>query len=51
MTPTLKALCYAGLAFLAAWQGANFALDHRAVLGAIVAAGLGYANPHKEPSA
>lgn len=43
----LKPLLYAALAFLAAWQGADFALDYRAVLGAIVAAGLGAANPKK----
>jgi len=45
--PTIKGLCYAGLAFLAAWQGAEFDLDYRAILGAVVAAGLGYANPAK----
>lgn len=42
-----RPILYALLAFLAAWQGANFDLDYRAVLGAIVAAGLGAANPNK----
>lgn len=42
-----KPLLYAALAFLAAWQGSEFSLDYRAVLGAIVAAGLGAASPKK----
>lgn len=42
-----RPLAYAALAFLAAWQGSDFSLDYRAVLGAIVAAGLGAANPRK----
>lgn len=47
MNSTLKPYLYALLAFLAAWQGTEFALDYRAVLGSIVAAGLGYASPKK----
>jgi len=47
MNPAIKPYLYAALAFLAAWQGADFALDYRAVLGAIVSAGLGYASPKK----
>ena len=41
----LKPVAFAVVAFLAAWQGTNFALDYRAVLGSIVAAALGYASP------
>lgn len=40
-----RPLTFAALAFLAAWQGSEFALDYRAVLGAIVAAGLAGSNP------
>lgn len=47
MNPKLKPYLYALLAFLAAWQGTEFALDYRAVLGSIVAAGLGYSSPKK----
>lgn len=47
MNPKLMPYLYAALAFLAAWQGADFALDYRAVLGAIVSAGLGYASPKR----
>jgi hypothetical protein len=33
--------------FLAAWAGSDFALDHRAVLWAVVAGIFGYAKPIK----
>lgn len=33
------------IALLAAWQATNFALDYRAILGAVVAAGAGWASP------
>lgn len=51
MTPQLKTLLFAAGAFLAAWQGANFELDYRAVLGALTAAILGAANPRKATNA
>lgn len=41
----LRPMFYALLGFLAAWQGSDFALDYRAVLGAVVAAGLAGSNP------
>ena len=44
-----KPALFAILAFLATWQATDFSLDYRAVLGAIVAAGLGYASPKKTP--
>lgn len=47
MTTKTKQLLLAAGAFLAAWQGANFDLDYRAVLGALTAALLGAANPDK----
>lgn len=34
------------IAFLAAWQATDFALDYRAVLGAVVAASMGAMNPN-----
>lgn len=46
-----KPILFAVGAFLAAWQGADFALDYRAVLGAITAAILGAANPGKAKDA
>ena len=46
MNPQLKPYLFALVAFLAAWQGSEFALDYRAVLGAIVAAALGGVNPN-----
>lgn len=45
MKTTYRPYLYALLAFLAAWQGSQFDLDYRAVLGAVVAAGLAGANP------
>lgn len=42
-----KPALFAALAFLAAWQATDFSLDYRAVLGSVVAAGLGYASPKK----
>lgn len=47
MNNKYKPYAYAALAFLAAWQGTDFSLDYRAVLGSIVAAGLGYASPKR----
>lgn len=47
MKPTHKQLMFALGAFMAAWQGADFSLDYRAVLGAITAALLGAASPKK----
>jgi hypothetical protein len=40
-------LVTAAVALLAAWQATNFALDYRAILGAVVAAGAGWASPRK----
>lgn len=45
MKPTYKQIVFAVGAFMAAWQGADFSLDYRAVLGAITAAIIGAANP------
>ncbi len=36
-----KQFSLAAIAFLAAWQATDFALDYRAVLGAVVAASMG----------
>lgn len=47
MSKQAKQALFAVGAFLAAWQGADFALDYRAVLGAFTAAVLGAANPGK----
>jgi len=41
-----KQLSIAAIAFLAAWQETDFALDYRAVLGAVVAASMGAMNPN-----
>jgi hypothetical protein len=41
-----KQVLLAAIAFLAAWQATDFALDYRAVLGAIVAASMGAMNPN-----
>jgi hypothetical protein len=41
-----KAVLLSLVAFLAAWQATDFALDYRAVLGAIVAAAMGAMNPN-----
>jgi len=35
-------------AFLAAWAGSDFALDHRAILFAILSGVFGYATPKKK---
>ena len=40
-----KQFSLAAIAFLAAWQATDFALDYRAVLGAVVAASMGAMNP------
>jgi hypothetical protein len=41
-----KQFSLAAIAFLAAWQATYFALDYRAVLGAVVAASMGAMNPN-----
>jgi hypothetical protein len=41
-----KQVLLAAIAFLAAWQSTDFALDYRAVLGAVVAASMGAMNPN-----
>ena len=41
-----KAALMGLIAFLAAWQATDFALDYRAVLGAVVAALMGTMNPN-----
>ena len=41
-----KQVSLAAIAFLAAWQATDFALDYRAVLGAVVAASMGAMNPN-----
>ncbi len=35
-------------AFIAAWAGSDFALDHRAILFAILSGVFGYATPKKK---
>ena len=47
MNTQLKAALYGLGAFLAAWQGAQFDLDYRAILGAVTAAILGASSPGK----
>ena len=47
MRNEIKAALFGVSAFLAAWQAANFELDHRAVLGAVTCAVLGYVSPKK----
>ena len=47
MDKHFKAGLFAFGAFLAAWQGADFDLDYRAILGALTAATLGALNPTK----
>ena len=47
MNLTMRPYLFALGAFLAAWQGADFSLDYRAVLGAVTAAILGGVNPRK----
>lgn len=47
MNNNLKAGLFALGAFLAAWQATNFDFDHRAILGAITCAVLGYVSPKK----
>ena len=42
---TVKAFGFAVVAFGAAWQATNFALDYRSILGAVVAAAMGAASP------
>lgn len=45
MTKFQKQLVFALFAFLAAWQGTDFDLDYRSVLGAAVAAYFGFKVP------
>jgi hypothetical protein len=40
-----KTVSFALIAFMAAWQATEFALDYRAVMGSIVAGLMGYLNP------
>lgn len=47
MNKKIKAGLFALGAFLAAWQATNFDFDHRAILGAITCAVLGYVSPKK----
>ena len=47
MEKHIKQALFAAGAFLAAWQATDFALDYRAVLGAVTAATLGAMNPNK----
>lgn len=47
MNNNLKAALFALGAFLAAWQATNFDVDHRAILGAVTCAVLGYVSPKK----
>ena len=42
-----KTIAYALIAFMAAWQATEFALDYRAVMGSIVAGLMGWLNPGK----
>lgn len=35
-------------AFIAAWAGSDFALDHRAILFAVLSGVFGYATPKKK---
>lgn len=42
-----KPVAYALIAFLAAWQATDFSLDYRAIMGALVAAAMGFLNPVK----
>jgi hypothetical protein len=42
-----KSIAYALIAFMAAWQATDFALDYRAVMGSIVAGLMGWLNPGK----
>lgn len=51
MTKQQKQWALAGMAFLAAWQATGFALDYRAILGAVLAAGAGYTAPKQKPTA
>lgn len=47
MKPTYRQIVFAVGAFMAAWQGADFSLDYRAILGALTAALIGGASPKK----
>jgi hypothetical protein len=40
-----KTVAYALIAFMAAWQATEFALDYRAIMGSLVAGAMGYLNP------
>jgi hypothetical protein len=45
-----KTVAYALIAFMAAWQATEFALDYRAIMGSIVAGLMGWLNPGKNAS-
>ena len=47
MPTHIRGILLSFVGFLAAWQATDFSLDYRAVLGAAVAALVGYANPAK----
>ena len=47
MNKNVKAALFGLAAFLAAWQATNFDVDHRAILGAVTCAVLGYVSPKK----
>ena len=46
-----KTVAYALIAFMAAWQATEFALDYRAIMGSIVAGLMGWLNPGKNSTA
>ena len=46
-----KTVAYALIAFMAAWQATEFALDYRAIMGSIVAGLMGWLNPGKNAAA
>lgn len=47
-----KSVTYSLIAFMAAWQATEFALEYRAVMGAVVAGAMGFLNPARlAPSA
>ena len=45
-----KTVAYALIAFMAAWQATEFALDYRAIMGSLVAGAMGYLNPARSSS-
>ena len=44
----IKPILFSAAAFLSAWQATDFDLSHRAILGAVTCAVLGYATPKKK---